>query len=68
MAVGGWVWLLVVILFFVCIESWRLDLCFGSLSWRRVWLVVGWYVVSVDVVRRFLAKLLNAAEEVSLEC
>jgi hypothetical protein len=32
-------------------------------------LVVGWYVVSVDVVRRLLAKLLNAAEEdVSLEC
>ena len=34
-----------------------------------MWLVVGWYVVSVDAVRRLLAKLLNAAEEeVSLEC
>jgi hypothetical protein len=34
-----------------------------------VWLVVGWYVVSMDVVRRLLAKLLNVAEgEVSLEC
>ncbi len=34
-----------------------------------MWLVVGWYVVFVDAVRRFLAKLLNAAEEeVSLEC
>jgi hypothetical protein len=34
-----------------------------------VWLVVGWYVVSVDAVRRFLAKLLNVAEEdISLEC
>jgi hypothetical protein len=32
-------------------------------------LVVGWYVVSVDAIRRFLAKLLNAAEEeVLLEC
>jgi hypothetical protein len=32
-------------------------------------LVVGWYVVFVDAVRRLLAKLLNAAEEeVSLEC
>ena len=34
-----------------------------------MWLVVGWYVVSVDAVRRLLAKLLNAAEEeVLLEC
>ncbi len=28
-----------------------------------MWLVVGWYVVFVDAVRRLLAKLLNAAEE-----
>jgi hypothetical protein len=55
--------------FFYLLENWRLGLSFGSLSWRCVWLVVGWYVVSVDVVRRLLAKLLNAAEEeVSLEC
>ncbi len=34
-----------------------------------MWLVVGWYVVSVDAVRRLLAKLLNVAEEdILLEC
>jgi hypothetical protein len=68
LAVGGWVWLFWSFSLFVCIEIWRLGLSFGSLSWRCVWLVVGWYV-SVDAVRRLSAKLLNAVEgDVLLEC
>jgi len=55
-------------LFFYLLENWRLDLSFGSLSWRRVWVVVGWYVVSVGAVRRLLAELLNVAEDISLVC
>jgi len=55
-------------LFLYLLESWRLDLSFGGLNRRRACgrLLV---VVSVDAVRRLLAKLLNVAEEeVSLEC
>jgi hypothetical protein len=33
-----------------------------------VWVVVGWYVVSVGAVRRLLARLLNVAEDFSLVC